>query len=84
MYIYYFKVCNETDNWVPATLGDKLYCLLFILFVGVFCRFNMRGDGAAHTGHGTSPRHSIQTRGWPVAVLSIDVGRHDGIHNYLF
>ena len=26
-------------------------------------------------------RHSIQTQGWPVVVLSIDVERHTGIHN---
>ena len=30
------------------------------------------------------PRHSIQTRGRPVVVLSIDVERHTGIHNYNF
>ena len=28
------------------------------------------------------PCHSIQTQGRPVAVLSIDVERHTGIHNY--
>ena len=28
------------------------------------------------------PRHSIQTQGRPVVVLSIDVERHTGIHNY--
>ena len=30
------------------------------------------------------PVTSIQTQGWPVAVLSIDVERHTGIHNYPF
>ena len=39
---------------------------------------------AADTGHDTPPRHSIQTRGRPVAVLSIDVERHTGIHSYPF
>ena len=29
------------------------------------------------------PRHSIQARGRPVDVLSIDVERHTGIHSYL-
>ena len=38
----------------------------------------------ADTGHDTPPHHSIQTRGRPVAVLSIDVERHSGIHNYSF
>ena len=38
----------------------------------------------ADTGHGTSPRHSIQTRDRSVDVLSIDVKRHIGIHNYPF
>ena len=32
----------------------------------------------------TSSRHSIETRGRPVAVLSIDVERHTGIPNYQF
>ena len=36
---------------------------------------------AANTGHDTPSRHSIQTRGRPVVVLSIDVKRHIGIHN---
>ena len=31
---------------------------------------------ATDTGHGTQTCHSIQTRGRPVAVLSIDVERH--------
>ena len=30
----------------------------------------------------TTPRHSIQTRGRPVAVQSIDVERHARIHYY--
>ena len=34
----------------------------------------------ADTGHDTPPRHSIQTRGRLVAVLSIAVERHTGIH----
>ena len=32
--------------------------------------------------HDTQPRHSIQTRARPVAVLSIGVERYTGIHNY--
>ena len=36
------------------------------------------------TGHDTPPRHSIQTRGRPVAVLSIDVEHNTGIHSYPF
>ena len=32
----------------------------------------------------TPSRHSIQTKGRPVVVLSIDVERHTGIHNYPF
>ena len=32
----------------------------------------------------TLPRHSTQTQGRPIVVLSIDVGRHTGIHNYPF
>ena len=39
---------------------------------------------AADTGHDTPPCHSIQTRGGPVAVLSIDVERHTGIHSHPF
>ena len=39
---------------------------------------------AADTGHDTPPRHSIQTQGRPVVVLSIIVERHNGIHNYPF
>ena len=39
---------------------------------------------AVDTGHDTPPRLSIQTRGRPVAVLSIDVERHTGIHSYPF
>ena len=39
---------------------------------------------AADTGHDTPPHHSIQTQSRPVAVLSIDVGRHTGIHSYPF
>ena len=41
-------------------------------------------NACADTGHDTPSRHSIQTRGRPVAVLSIDVEHHTGIHNYLF
>ena len=33
-------------------------------------------------GHDTPPRHSIQTHGRPVAVLSIDVECHSGIQSY--
>ena len=36
------------------------------------------------TGHGTPSRHTVQTWGRPVVVLSIDVEHHTGIHNYLF
>ena len=39
---------------------------------------------AADTGHDTPPRHSIQTRGRSVAVLSIDGERYTGIHSYPF
>ena len=39
---------------------------------------------AADTGYDTPPRHSIQTQGRPVAVLSIDVERYSGIHSYPF
>ena len=34
--------------------------------------------------HDMTPHHSIQTRGYPVAVLSIEMERHTGVHNYLF
>ena len=39
---------------------------------------------ATDTGHVIPPRHSIQSRGRPVAVLSIDVERHTGIYSYPF
>ena len=39
---------------------------------------------ATDTGHDTPPRHRIQTQGRPVVVLSLDVERHTGIHNYPF
>ena len=39
---------------------------------------------AAGTGHDTPSRHSIQTQGRHVIVLSTDVERHTGIHNYPF
>ena len=39
---------------------------------------------AAATGHDTPTRHSIQTQGRPVAVLSTDVECHTGIHSYSF
>ena len=39
---------------------------------------------AADIGHDTPPRHSIETRGRPVAVLFIDLERHTGIFKYLF
>ena len=39
---------------------------------------------AADTGHHTPPRHTIHTRGRPVAVLSIGVARHTGLHSYPF
>ena len=39
---------------------------------------------ATDTGHDTRPCHSIQSQGRPVAVLSIDMERHTGIHNYHF
>ena len=39
---------------------------------------------ATDTGHDNPPSHSIQTQGRPVVVLSIDVERHTGIHNYPF
>ena len=39
-------------------------------------------NAMSQTGHDTPPHHSIQTQGRPVAVLSIDVERHTGIHNY--
>ena len=39
---------------------------------------------AADTEHDTPTRHNIQTRDRPVAVLSIDVERHTGIHSYPF
>ena len=35
-------------------------------------------------GRDTPSRHSVQTRGRTVAVLSIDLERHTGIHNYRF
>ena len=38
----------------------------------------------ADTGHDTPPCHSIQAQCRPVVVLSIDVERHTGIHNYPF
>ena len=34
--------------------------------------------------HDTPPRHSVQTRGRSVTVLSIDVERHTGILSYPF
>ena len=37
---------------------------------------------AADTGHDTPLRHSIQTQGRPVVVLSIYVERNTGIHIY--
>ena len=37
---------------------------------------------AADTGYDTPPHRSIQTQGRPVAVVSIDVERHTGIHSY--
>ena len=37
---------------------------------------------AADTGHNMPTRHSIQTQGQPVDVLSIDVECHTGIPNY--
>ena len=37
---------------------------------------------AADTRQDTPPRHSIHKQGRPVAVLSFDVERHTGIHNY--
>ena len=36
------------------------------------------------TGQDTPPHHSIQTRGQPIVMLSIDVECHTGIHNYAF
>ena len=39
---------------------------------------------AADTGHDTPSRHSIQTKGRPVVVLSIDVEHHTRINNYPF
>ena len=39
---------------------------------------------AADRGHDAPPCHSIQTQGRPVVVLSIDVERHTGSHNYPF
>ena len=39
---------------------------------------------AADTGHDTPARHSIQTQGPPVAVLSFDVEHHTGMHSYPF
>ena len=39
---------------------------------------------AADTGHDTPTRHSIQTQGRRVVVLSIVVERHTGKHNYPF
>ena len=39
---------------------------------------------ATDTGHDIPPRHSVQTQGRPVIVLSIDVKRHTGIHNTHF
>ena len=34
------------------------------------------------TGHDYASRHSIQTQGQPVIVLSKDVEHHTGIHHY--
>ena len=39
---------------------------------------------AANTGRNIPSCHSLQTHGWPVAVLSIDVEHHTGIHSYPF
>ena len=36
------------------------------------------------TGNDTPPRHSLQTQGRPVVVLSIDVEHHTVIYNYTF
>ena len=37
---------------------------------------------AADTGHDAPPRHSIQTRVRTVVVISINVERYTGMHNY--
>ena len=39
---------------------------------------------ATDTVHDTTSHHSIHTQDQPVVVLSIDVERHTGIHNYPF
>ena len=41
-------------------------------------------DAMPQTQDMTPPRHSIQTQGRPVAVLSIDVERHTEIHSFPF
>ena len=48
------------------------------------CFGNTEKCHAADTGYDTEPCHSIQTWGQPAVVLSIDVERHTGIHNYSF
>ena len=66
---------------VDFNLGS---CCDRCLFVGVVleqCAATLESH-ATYTGHDTLRRHCIQTQGQPVVVLSIDVERHTGIHNY--
>ena len=39
---------------------------------------------AADIGHDTPPRYSTQTQGQSVVVLSIEMERQTGLHNYPF
>ena len=58
-------------------------CLLVAVVYFDYCAATQEAH-ATDTGHDTSRRHSIQTQGLPVIVLSFDVECHTKIHNYPF
>ena len=79
------NACFILFVWVYSTLSSEVisrHCLHVAVYFDQFAA--TLECHAADTGHDTPPRHNIQTQGRPVAVLSIELKRHTGIHNYPF
>ena len=82
------KIINGIYNFFTQVLWNKIFLFVCWGLTKVStCKpwyFGQcaatQGCHAADTRHYTPPRHSIQTQGRPVVVLSIDVERHTGIH----
>ena len=81
---------DSADPTTPLALFLRVPTSLVVKLRVMFTTF-VFGDMYCHTGMPCRrhkawypSRHSIETQGRPVVVLSIDVERHTVIHNYPF